>query len=249
MRTLFYILFTSTLFAQPWSPDGICDYTDGGQWNNGGSKGCACTWLTFNEVWDTITNCAFGDCGQNALYECVYDCNGHAGYSTESIQRQCDATADPICWFNGNGSQGEGFCLGIIAMPVIFDEAEAYHTDGNNIIRWTTFSEYDASHYTIERSDSTGVFEHIATIPANGTTTTKSSYRFLDMMPHEGANHYRLIQYDYDGRHELLTVVYINNEPVVVLKTVDMMGKEVDGGFVGLVIDYLSDGSTRMRKR
>ena len=70
------LLLSFNLMAQPWTSDGICDFTDGQQWNNGGAKGCACTWYSVVGT-DTILNCAFGDCGQNALLECVYDCNGH----------------------------------------------------------------------------------------------------------------------------------------------------------------------------
>jgi hypothetical protein len=252
MRALLFFILSSiaiTASAQPWTADGICDLTDGGQWNNGGATGCACTWLTFGIDFDTITNCAYGDCGQNALYECVYDCNGHNGWATNSIERQCDATADPICWFNGNGSQGEAFCLGLILLPVIFFEAEGYHTGGSNIIKWSTHSEYNSSHYIIERADSSMRFEYIATIPSNGTTSTESKYRFIDMIPFNGLNYYKISQYDYDGEGQSLTMVYIDNRPKVVVRTVNTLGQKVDGSYNGLVIKMFSDGTSVMEMR
>ena len=110
MKTLLFLLLPLATFAQPWSPSGTCDFTDQTQWNNGGAKGCACTWYDAQGN----LNCAFGDCGQNALFECVYDCNGHNGYATDQAPRQCDATATPLCWYNGGGGNAESYIAKVL---------------------------------------------------------------------------------------------------------------------------------------
>ena len=100
MKNIFLLLliFISNIsLSQPWTADGICDFTSGQQWNSSPSIPCACTWLSLNATNDTVINCAFGDCGQSDFLECLYDCNGHNGNTTDQIQRSCTG-ADPLCW-------------------------------------------------------------------------------------------------------------------------------------------------------
>jgi hypothetical protein len=195
--------------AQPWSADGICDFTDGVQWNNGGAKGCACTWYTVSGT-DTILNCAFGDCGQNALFECVYDCNGHNGFATNSIPRQCDATASPICWFNGAGSAGQLFCEGL-ALPIELYEFGGVSVDGNNELYWITASELDNDYFTVSHSHGSEAFEVIGTIDGAGTTVEEQNYRFIHVSPPRGVNYYRLTQVDYNGDSKEYYIISIKN--------------------------------------
>lgn len=247
MRYIFTILVlllhTNFLaFSQPWSTSGTCDFTDGQQWNNGGAKGCACTWYSVSGT-DTILNCAFGDCGQNALYECIYDCNGHNGYVTDMIARTCDASATPICWFNGAGSAGELFCAGL-ALPVEFINMIGYTDGAHNYIEWSTSSEYNSSHFIIERSIDGIDYEYVATVLASGNTTLQSNYRVIDVTPYIGTSYYKLLQYDYDGAFEILKVISIDIRPKEILKIINLMGQEVDKYYNGIKIVIFEDGTT-----
>jgi hypothetical protein len=243
MKTLLFLLLPLATLAQPWSSDGICDFIDQQQWNNGGAKGCACTWYSTDGM-DTTLNCAFGDCGQSDLLECVYDCNGHNGNATDQIPRQCDATADPICWFNGGGaSAGEEFCLGI-ALPVELIELKGFPKENTNIIKWSTATEYNVSHFTIERSYDGINYEHVATLIASGFTTINSNYRVIDLVPYAGISYYKLTEYDFDGYLEILGVVAVNNYPRKIIKTTDMMGRDIDPTtYNGLIITLYDDFS------
>jgi hypothetical protein len=242
-KLLVMLLWASQTLAQPWSSNGICDFTDGQQWNNGGAKGCACTWYSTDGI-DTTLNCAFGDCGQSDLLECAYDCNGHNGNTTDQIPRQCDANADPICWFNGGGgAAGEIFCQGL-ALPVEFIGMEGFPKGSTNVIKWSTSSEYNVSHFTIGRSIDGRDYELMATILAAGNTTIEQHYRAIDLNPPTGVSYYMLTEYDYDGYIEILGVVAVKNVPLSIVKTTDMMGRDVDPEiYKGVMIVLYDDGS------
>jgi len=245
-KLLIILLWASQTLAQPWSPSGTCDFTDQQQWNNGGAKGCACTWRSI-ENGEVTLNCAFGDCGQNALYECVYDCNGHNGYATDMIPRQCDGTANPLCWYNGSGSAGELYCQGI-ALPVEFLELKGFPQGSTNVIKWSTASEYNVSHFIVERSLDGLTFEYVATLLASGFTTLESHYRVIDLAPNNGITYYKLIEYDFDGYIEVLGVIAIENIPRSIIQTTDMMGRDVDPEvYKGVMIELYDDGSKALK--
>jgi hypothetical protein len=208
-RLLLLTLLTSTLsYAQPWSPSGTCDFTDQTQWNNGGAKGCACTWYDS----EGNLNCAFGDCGQNALYECVYDCNGHNGYATDQTPRQCDATASPYCWYNGGGGNaGELYCQGI-TLPIELLDFWGQSTENYNEIHWETNSELDNDYFIISYSSNGVEFNELIRVDGAGTTTTPQSYYFRHGNPIYGTSYYKLTQVDYNGESEEFPVIAINNK-------------------------------------
>lgn len=230
-------------FSQPWTSNSACDFTDGVQWNSGGSTPCACTWYSVSGT-DTTLNCAFGDCGQSDILECVYDCNGHNGNPTDMVPRQCDATATPLCWFQGAGSTaGFEHCQGI-ALPVEFMGMEGSTNGTLNFIEWSTASEYNSSHFIVERSTDGIEYKLVATVPSVGTTTLQSNYRAIDMSPLEGVAYYRLTQYDYDGAYEVLGFISIDIRPKEVSRIINLMGQEVDQDYNGIKIVIFEDGTT-----
>lgn len=246
MKNILFTLFllaSQALVAQPWSPSGTCDFTDGQQWNNGGAKGCACTWYSV-ENGDTILNCAFGDCGQNALFECVYDCNGHNGYATDMIPRQCDATATPICWFNGSGSQGELFCEGL-SLPVELVSFKGEKIGSDIFLTWITISEVNSSHFILQNSIDGIEFDNVAYLPGAGSSTTELHYRATHINPDYGINYYRLIQYDFNGAFEVFNDISVDNtnREEGFVKQLNLMGQPVDNNYRGLILRYYNDGT------
>ena len=199
----------NSALSQPWTSNGTCDFTDGQQWNNGGAKGCACTWYSVSGT-DTTLNCAFGDCGQSDLLECAYDCNGHNGEPTDMVPRTCDATADPVCWFQGGGSAGELFC-GTIALPIELYEFGGESINGHNEIYWKTISEIDNDYFVISYSTDGMSFTDLVQMQGAGNTTTQQNYVFRHMNPKIGIGYYKLRQVDFNGEYEEYTIISINN--------------------------------------
>ena len=205
-------LLCGNVNSQPWSSNGICDFVDGTKYSNGNTTGCACTWYSIDVLsGDTTLNCAFGNCGQSYLEECVFDCNGHGGAPTISVARECDATAVPVCWFQGGGSAGELFCAGI-AMSIELVDFWGNSTPKYNEILWAVSSQTDNDYFTISHSTDGLSFKEIGMLDGEGTTNNFKLYRFLHIAPKLGINYYKLKQTDFNGEYAEFPVIAINTK-------------------------------------
>ncbi len=84
------------------------------------------------------------------------------------------------------------------------------------VLKWTTASEINNSHFNIERSSDGISFEKIGIIAANNiSTTTDQHYTFVDQKPLRGINYYRLEQVDFNARteHSPIRSILINSLP------------------------------------
>ena len=68
-------------------------------------------------------------------------------------------------------------------------------------LKWSTASELNNDHFTIERTIDLEHFEEITTISGNGTTKATHHYNTTDNSPAYGRSYYRLKQTDYDGKY------------------------------------------------
>lgn len=72
---------------------------------------------------------------------------------------------------------------------------------GNSVeLSWSTASETNNSHFTVQRSDDGVNFRDIGTRAGHGTTTQMHFYSLTDTEPTSGATYYRLKQTDYNGQ-------------------------------------------------
>ncbi|MFK7954170.1 MAG: T9SS type A sorting domain-containing protein [Ekhidna sp.] len=106
----------------------------------------------------------------------------------------------------GSYSDGDGVTLPV---ELLYFNAES-NLDGVQL-EWSTASELNNSHFSIERSIDQVNFNVIAQISGNGTTSNQQYYSFKDYKP-GSVNYYRLIQYDYDGSEEMLSTIRLNSE-------------------------------------
>jgi hypothetical protein len=209
-KLIVMLLWAGSTLAQPWTSNSVCDLTNGTQWNNGGATPCACTWYSVNGS-DTILNCAYGDCGQSDLFECVYDCNGHNGNPTDMVPRTCDATASPICWYQGAGSTaGADFCAGI-ALSIELVDFWGVSVGSNNELYWSTSSEIDNDYFEISYSTEGYNFEVLTNVNGSGNSSQLLNYRFIHTNPKIGVGYYKIKQVDYNGESEEFPIISINN--------------------------------------
>lgn len=78
-------------------------------------------------------------------------------------------------------------------------------------LSWSTASEFNNSHFNIERSADSRAWEVIGKVEGKGTTLEHQDYTFTDHSPLSGKSYYRLQQMDFDGRFEyskILTVEF-----------------------------------------
>ncbi|GAA4016631.1 hypothetical protein GCM10022408_32660 [Hymenobacter fastidiosus] len=112
---------------------------------------------------------------------------------------------------NTGGLSLSGFNINVGSSPLPVEltvfEAKAVGRDAR--LSWTTASEKNNDHFTVERSISKDQFEAIGTIQGHGTSTQSHSYSFIDAgigTRRAGVAYYRLQQVDTDGTTSLSPV-------------------------------------------
>ena len=93
------------------------------------------------------------------------------------------------------------------ALPVELTSFTATVENGAVAVKWSTASEKDSDHFTVERSTDNKTFEPIGRLPAAGNSQMPLHYALVDRSPAPGINYYRLAQVDIDGTTERSDVV------------------------------------------
>ena len=89
------------------------------------------------------------------------------------------------------------------------------HTNNSALLSWNTASEIDNDYFTIEHSRDGIAYEAIGKVYGAGTTDRAQSYSYIDELPFQGLNYYRLKQTDFDGQYsysEVRTLVFDNKD-------------------------------------
>jgi hypothetical protein len=82
--------------------------------------------------------------------------------------------------------------------------------DNASIISWSTASENNSSYFQLEKSRNGINWYILSEIAAAGNSTTKIDYEFFDLEKFSGVSYYRLKQFDFDGKSEILDIVSNN---------------------------------------
>jgi hypothetical protein len=85
-------------------------------------------------------------------------------------------------------------------LPVTGLQFSASEAGAAVLLKWSTYTETSNSHFEIQRSADGRNFQKIGSYKApEGNSISTRNYQFTDYNPVEGANYYRLKQYDLDG--------------------------------------------------
>jgi len=106
----------------------------------------------------------------------------------------------------GGLSNTQTFCLPTVLLPIELLSFEATCVDGKSDLRWSTESERNNDHFTIERSCDGHNFTKLQTIPSKGDAVAIQNYQTLDESECHGVTYYRLSQTDKDGATEVLGI-------------------------------------------
>lgn len=87
------------------------------------------------------------------------------------------------------------------ALPIILSGFTATAEGNKTKIDWLTSSEQNNDRFEIERSSDGVNYFKLATVKAIGNSATAHQYTAYDNNPSKGTNYYRLLQYNFDGRH------------------------------------------------
>lgn len=84
-------------------------------------------------------------------------------------------------------------------LPVELNYFTASCIDNKVLLKWTTLSELNNSHFEIEKSDDAINWSKTGSILGNGNSAEPKHYQFTDDENFNGKKYYRLKQVDYDG--------------------------------------------------
>lgn len=101
--------------------------------------------------------------------------------------------------------------IALIPLPVNWGGFTALASDNNTVkLNWTTLQESNVSHFVVEFSRNGRDFESIATVTANGNTSTTSYYSFVHNAPDvQKANYYRIKQVDFDNKESASAIQFV----------------------------------------
>jgi len=95
-------------------------------------------------------------------------------------------------------------------LPVTLSGFEGRHTDGGNLITWTTSSEVRHSHFEVERAADAKKLTVVARISGKGDSNELRSYKYLDTRPVNGIIYYRLKAVDTDGSFTYSKIISVD---------------------------------------
>ena len=134
-----------------------------------------------------------------------------------------------------------------VALPIELESFEGYNTNSNNNLIWSTSSEQNNDYFTIERSINGINWVIVNTIKGNGNSTSTIEYSLVDNSYDNVINYYQLKQTDYDGKFELFEKMVVIDNRIMkkkIIKTVNLLGQEVDENYGGVVIEIYEDNTT-----
>ncbi|MFN5417141.1 MAG: T9SS type A sorting domain-containing protein [Flavobacteriia bacterium] len=152
-------------------------------------------WQTTNHNFD-LTNRAAG----NYTLEIYYDYSGNYGATS--------GCPDTRYINNGGSSTNYTATFQIVAsggscalLPVDLLNFSGVCENNTTNINWSTASETNSSHFTIEKSYDGEVWDSLARFNAEGFSTKNKEYQFEDSSRNIiNTSYYRLRQYDFDGQ-------------------------------------------------
>jgi hypothetical protein len=122
-----------------------------------------------------------------------------------------------------------GHLDGIFNLPVEFLSFTGRARDSEIDLRWSTATEHDNDHFSIEKSYDLASWEEIGQVIGAGNSEMTSDYTLVDRFPRPGLNYYRLSQTDIDGTTvELKTIVVIFGNANTRTRVMDVSGRIID---------------------
>lgn len=115
-----------------------------------------------------------------------------------------------------------------VVLPIELIAFDAVCKSDEVLLRWSTATETNNDHFTIERSGDGVQWEAIGAVPGAGNSQQAMQYSFTDPEVQTDTRYYRLMQVDYDGAHNYSPTVAVNgcgNIKVVREWLVDAQGR------------------------
>jgi len=110
------------------------------------------------------------------------------------------------------GQPVDSVCSNInCTLPLTLLSFKGEAVEEGNLLQWQTYQEINVSGFQVERSTPKTSWKKIAYLEATGSDLDTEDYNFLDELPDQGKNYYRLRQIDQDGRFSYSNLIIISN--------------------------------------
>jgi hypothetical protein len=158
---------------------------------------------------------------------------GQSGNWTETMT--ASSIAGDQLNFNGVAIPADGYyTLGsrnyiTSPLPVGLLEFAGEMTEKGVALRWTTVTELNNDHFTVERSPTGDNFQPLAIVKGTGRSYEERSYETFDHEPFPGRTYYRLKQTDFDGKTTNLKTIVVNTSERP--STIEVIPNPSDGNF------------------
>ena len=125
------------------------------------------------------------------------------GNSMDSTSLEVSNQADDSIWVRLNAAMCSSLPIKLLGFNAVADNNKTHLT-------WSTATESNNDHFTVQRSQDAMHFANIATIKGAGNSSVILNYSFTDLYPFTGINYYRIEQTDYDGQATFSKTIAVN---------------------------------------
>jgi hypothetical protein len=114
------------------------------------------------------------------------------------------STAGPTRWSHVDNFVLNGGCA---VLPIELACFTSECRNGTTLLKWTTATERNNDHFTIQYSSDGIKFNDIGTVKGAGNSNSNKYYEFTDVKPHNDYSYYRLKQTDFDDKTSLTPII------------------------------------------
>lgn len=216
-----------------------------------GPSSCACVW---SDAQGNL-HCSFGNCGGQNWSNCYNQVSTPNLWQTTTCPNPPTTNCNPYmwntsangsCWYQGAGCSGQAVCEYVNnPLPVELIKFEGKVFEDHNLITWSTASENNSSHFILQNFIDTNSQTILISLPAAGNSSQEIKYIARHEQPEKKVNYYFLIQIDFDGQEKYYGPICIDNRvsSKKIIKTINLLGQEVDEYYTGVVIEIYEDWS------
>ena len=145
----------------------------------------------------------------------------------------------------GYGEIEEYSVLLSVPLPVELSQFEGVEYTMFNLIKWTTESENNSSHFDLESSNDGENWKLVTIKNAAGNSNEQIRYSYIDNNLSEIV-YYRLQQFDIDGKYETFGPIVITRDVKnkQIIGYINLLGQKVDPKYTtGVIIEIYEDGT------
>jgi hypothetical protein len=134
-----------------------------------------------------------------------------------------------------------------VNLPIGIVSFDAKKQGQNNVVFWNTITEENCDYYTLEKTLDGTSYEIVGKMNGGGNSSSLLEYSLVDYDVRKTLNYYRLTETNTDGGEKMSTIIAVDNREntcKVVVKTLNILGQEIDENYKGIVIVIFEDGTS-----